>query len=432
VFLDGHNWRFFSEYGWIPYAWIVLCLTPDLKFASRNPLDTSISSTAPETYVQLLAYLLVAGLIILSRRGATAEDRGRLRLGTLLIWPLIALLSTAWSVVPLFTFVRASQLLVPIGLAFLMTRIWLSSPERGAAIWRDTLRIFVRVVTVLALIGFAAGFWKQRFTWPGAHPIVASLYMGLALLLLIACGRSFLHFRASGYVFRISLLAVGLYLGETRTVIAALLLALAVMFWWFGRTRPAVRFLGLFYYGLALVLLLVFALPGIVEYLARGETGQNLETLNGRIPLWEIAIDLVREAGRWFTGFGYGAARILLPTHVEWAGSAHSSWLELLLAIGIWGPLFGVIDIFSVLRHIPSRRAVADQALMMAMLAFLVVASIASETLVIPGLGFVILALLHVPILVERNSWGGADLRDGAAANRLPEAYGVGRAVPHP
>ncbi len=407
VFLDGHRWKFLSNYGWIPYAWIALSLTPDFKFGSRDPLDTSISSTSIESFIQVLTYMLVAGLVLQSRNVLIARDPRRLRMGPVVIWPLIALASTAWSLVPLFTFVRACQLLVPIGLALLMVRIWLSSPERAAAIWRETFALFVRVVTVLVLVGFATGFWKEpRFSWPGMHPIVASLYMGLALLVLGACGRSFLRLRASGYWFRIFLLAVGLYLGQTRTVMAALLVALAVMFWWMGRTRPLTKILGLVYYAVALVSLVVVAAPEIVEYLSRGETSQGLTSLNGRIPLWVLSIDLISDAGRWFTGFGYGAARVILPTQVEWAGTAHSSWLELLLAIGILGPVLAIADILYLLIHIRSRRSIVNPALVVAPLAFLVVASVASETLAFPGVGFVTLVLLHAPILAQRNFLG--------------------------
>ena len=80
--------------------------------------------------------------------------------------------------------------------------------------------------------------------------------MGVALLLLIACGRSFLGFRLSGYVFRLLLFGAGLYLGETRAVIAALLVAIAVLLWWEGRTRPMARYLGIPYFAISACLAL--------------------------------------------------------------------------------------------------------------------------------------------------------------------------------
>lgn len=405
VFVDGGRSDFFVNQRWIPYAWIALCLTPDVRFGSRNPLDTSVSTASLETFVQVIMYALVAGLVIHDRRAWVARDPRHIQKGPVLAWPLIALLSTVWSLVPLFTLVRALQLLVPIGLTILMARIWVSSPARAAAIWRDTLRLFVRTVTILVLLGFATGFSQEaRFAWPGILSVGAALYMGVALLVLAACGSSFLGMRRSGYAFRMLLFAVGLYLSQTRTVIAALLVAVAVLFWWTGRTKPLTKVLGLFYYAVATVFVVAAALPQILQYLARGETTQGFWSLNGRIPLWGVSIDLVSDGARWLTGFGYGAARVILPTHVDWAGTAHNSWVELLLAIGILGPLLALADIVYLFRHAASRRSVAPPELVLTLLAFWVVVSIASETLALPGIGFVILMLLHAPVLAQRSA----------------------------
>jgi hypothetical protein len=389
----------------MPYAWVALCLAPDFRFTFRSTLDNSVSSATLENFAQVAIYMLVAALVLRSRRLLVAQDPRHLRKGPFLAWPLIALVSTVWSLVPLFTFVRALQLIVPIGLALLVVRIWLKSPDAGRAIWKDTLRLFVQAVTILVLIGFATGFWRDpRFSWPGTHPGTAAIYIGTALLILVAGGRSFLGFRAWGYALRIALFGTALYLGDTRGALAGLLLALGVTLWFAARTKPLKSYLGFTYYAIGIGLVLVAARPEIMQYALRGGDIEGITSLIGRIPLWGEAIDVLSDANRWFVGFGYGSARVILPKFVDWAGTAHSSWVELLLSIGIVGPLLLATDVFFVLRHASSRYSIVSPSLTVSILALVVVTSITGEGLAFAGLSFVLFALLHVPVLVERNS----------------------------
>jgi hypothetical protein len=392
-----------GNYRWIPYAWMALSLAPDLRFTFRSTLDNSVSSASPENYAQVAVYMLVAVLVLHGRRLLVNRDRTDIRKGPLLAWPVIALASTVWSLIPLFTFVRALQLLVPIGLAVLMVRIWLASPEVAATIWRDTFRLFVRVVTVLILVGCAAGFWRDRFTWPGAQSGVAALYVGVGLIILIACGRTFLGLRRTGYVSRLVLFGAALYLGETRSVVGAVVLAMGVLFWWTARTKPFKSYLGISYYAIAIVLVLFSAWSQILEYALRGGTSAGFASLDGRIPLWAKSFDLLSTTDRWFIGFGYGSPRVFLPTIASWAGTAHSSWMELLLGIGILGPILAAADILFVMWYAASRDALVPPALTLSILTLLLVTSVTGEGLALPSASFAMLALLHAPILAERN-----------------------------
>jgi hypothetical protein len=184
---------------------------------------------------------------------------------------------------------------------------------------------------------------------------------------------------------------------------------LAALIWFAGRRRPLTRYLGALYYGIALLLLLLVALPPIVHYLERGGGTRGLTTLNGRVGLWQVSIHLVGQADKWITGFGYGAARVILPLYVDWAGTAHSYWVELLVGLGIPGVILGAADIVYLFRHLSSRASVASSAATVALLAFLIVNSLVSEVLAFPGIGFGMLALLHVPVLAQLS---GAAYRD--------------------
>jgi hypothetical protein len=404
-----------GNHRWIPYGWIALFVSASFRFTFTNTLDPSTSGTT-ENKVQLLVYIAVAILVLHSRRMVVVDDPRPIRKGLLVAWPLLAVASTLWSPVPLFTLVRSLQLFVPIGLAVLMARIWVASPEVAVRLWTATFRLFVQTVTILVAMGFAFGYGAaERFTWPGANATLSAVYVALAFLVLLAFGRSFLGFRRSGFVFRLLLFVTALYLGDTRGALAATLVGLAALIWFAGRRTPLTRYLGALYYGITLLLILAVALPLVVQYVERGGGVQGLTSLNGRVGLWQVSIDLVSQAGKWITGFGYGAARAILPLYVNWAGTAHSYWVELLVGLGIPGVLLGAADIVYLLRHLSSRASIASSTATVALLAFLIVNSVVSEILAFPGIGFGMLALLHVPVLAQRS---GATYRDTTRVSR--------------
>ena len=393
-----------ANHRWIPYAWIALALAPDHRFQFHST-DPSLSNLSPENIAQAVIYAVVAGLVLHARRMLVSRDRRTIRTGPLMAWPLFALASTIWSLVPLFTFVRALQLFVPIGLAIVMVRLWLDSPERAAELWRETLRRFVGVVTLLILVGFALGFWRDfQFSWPGAHPGTAGMYIAGGLMILLAAGNTFLGLRRSGYVFRVLLFAFSLYLGEARGVLAGVLVGLGVMLWYFARQNPLKSYIGLTYYVLAIGLVLLAASPELLQYALKGGTIEGITSLDGRIPLWTQSIELLSNGGKWLFGFGYGSARILLPKYFYWAGTAHSSWVEWLMAGGVLGLLLASADILFLAWRSSSRRSLMPPALTMSLIALLVVVSTASEGLSFPGVMFTMVAFLHAPVLAEWNS----------------------------
>jgi hypothetical protein len=390
----------------VPYAWIALLLTPSFNFAWEwHEIEPSASNLSPENIVQLVVYGAVAGMVLRSHRMLVGSHPIHLRKGPVLLWPVMALCSALWSLVPLFSVVRALQLLVVIGLGLVMARIWLTSPEIAAALWKQTFRLFIYVVTVLVFIGLLVGGWgQQRFTWPGAHPGVAAMFIGIGFVILAAQDRASLGLRTSGYLWRLALFATVLYLGHTRTIISSVVVAVAVLFWWAARTHPLKSYLGVTYYAIVVAFVVMTVLPQVTEYVYRGQTTQNLESLSGRIPLWEFSVDLVSDANRWLIGFGYGSAKLLLPESFSWAGTAHSAWVELFVAIGILGPVLLAVDLLFLLRYASSRLSLVPPSLTLSLLAVLVISSITGESLAFPSLPFVMLTLLHVPVVAQRSS----------------------------
>jgi O-Antigen ligase len=397
-----------QRHRWIPLAWMALLLTTDLSFELGDPRAVATGqSLTGQHYFELLTYAIVATLVIRSRRALLSSYRGAVSKGLLLGWPLLAVGSTLWSPFPLFTFVRAMQLVVIASLALLMVRIWRTDPEAGDAVWVRTLTLFVNVVTFFAVIGFFFGAESEtgaRFTWPGVHPGLAAIYVGTALLILVAGGRSVTAFRRWSRLARIVLCVTALYSGQTRGVLVAVVIAFAATLWFRGREQPAIRYIGLAYYVVALGIVVIMAATPIVGYFSRGGGTEQLTSLNGRIALWGVAIDQLDSGGKWLTGFGYGASRDVLLPEVEWAGSAHSFWIEILLDLGIIGlmlALTGVALLGKELLTSPSPGA--SNVVALSLLVFLLMVSTVAEAVAFPGIGFGVLALLHVPSLSQRS-----------------------------
>ena len=391
-----------SSLRWIPVAWVLLFLVAEHRFdVGRSPLEAATGNASFENILEIAVYALVAAMTLRSRRMLVRRSPSRIPKVPIVLFPLFAIASTLWSPIPLFTLIRSLQLFVVVSLALLTIRIWRFSAEMGQSIWTGTLRLLVQAVTVLSLIGFIVHIWPDdRFAWPGLLPGAASIYVGVAFLILVVGGRSLAPRPKWAYWPRLCLFAAAIYLGQTRSVLAALTVAGLAAVWILGREKVHGRYFGILYFGVGVLLVFLVARTPVVDYLARGERSGVFSSLNGRVPLWELAIQEVSQAGKWLVGFGYGSPRILLYPKVSWAGTAHSSWIEVLMGVGIIGALLFAADlIYLTWRLVWVSDASRSTRLAFVILVFLFVISGTSEILVLPSIGFGLLALIHCPAL---------------------------------
>jgi len=76
----------------------------------------------------------------------------------------------------------------------------------------------------------------------------------------------------------------------------------------------------------------------LFEYLSRGSTVEQLETISGRTELWEMAIEKVQKSP--FIGYGFYVTTVYGPY------GPHNSMLQVLLYSGFIGLLFWLVSIF--------------------------------------------------------------------------------------
>lgn len=410
---------------WIPTAWLILFFVSDWKLTFRSPLAAVSGSLTFENKVEIAAYLAVAAVTFLylyPMRGA----RERIPVFPLIAWPLFAVLSTAWSLIPLFSLIRSLQLFVPIGLCILMVRLWQQDPRAGAILFRRTLRLIVQLITALVIFGFVSYHrWPDaRFTWPGApHPIVASGIVGLGLVFLVAGGRSATSFSLLSFLARIALFSAALAFGQTRSALLAVALAILTTLWLAGRRKPGARYFTIsFYLG---ALLFIGTSTTVVSYLQRGTYG-SLSTLNGRLPIWTIAFADVARSGRWLIGAGYGSTRVILFPQISYAGEAHNSWVEFLIELGLIGVALAVIWVaFLGSRLLRSRPSFSStDRLAAAAFVYLLVLSGADNYLSSPSFAFTTIVLLYALALTQDRSPRLKGIPLGAASKRVPPKPG--------
>jgi hypothetical protein len=406
---------------WIPTAWLILFFVSDWKLTFRSPLAAVSGSLTFENKVEIAAYLLVAALTffyLYPMRGV----RERIPVFPLIAWPLFAVLSTAWSLIPLFSLIRSLQLFVPIALCILMVRSWQQDPQAGAILFRRTLRLIIQLITVLVIFGFISHHrWPQaRFTWPGApHPIVASGIAGLGLVFLVAGGRAATGFSLLSFLGRISLFSAALVFGQTRSALLAVALAILTTLWLVGRSKPGSRYFTIsFFLG---ALFFIATSTGVVGYLERGQYG-GLSTLNGRLPLWTIALGDVARSGRWLVGAGYGSTRVILFPQISYAGEAHNSWVQFLIELGLIGVALAVIWVaflgFRLFRSRPSF-STTDRWVAAAFV-YLLVLSGADDYLSAPSFAFTTIVLFYALALTQDRPPRLRDVRLGAASKTVP------------
>ena len=206
-----------------------------------------------------------------------------------------------------------------------------------------------------------------------------------------------------------------LYLGQSRTALVGLALALLFGLWSAAKGGSWVRRLA----GIAALLgfaLLIEAMFGgpIAEYVYRGQSQQQVYNLNGRLGLWEFAIDQLHSVEQWLFGYGLGATRVFLASSVAWAGNTHGAWVELLVSLGLVG-VFAAVGVVATLawRLFQAGRADALASRAIPVLFVYVLAMSPAATGFAapgpePGLGFAMLAFCYGATATTRRAGSAA------------------------
>lgn len=393
---------------WLPAAWLIICFISNIRFSGfRDPALAASGVASPENLMELAVFYAVGLLAVMHLLIA----RQRLRsVGLWLVGLLggLASLSSFWSRVSLFSFVRGSQLVVVAILAAASASIWASQKRDLEKDWRRIWSWYLAIAGVVTVVSLAVGSYiGGRFTWPGQHPGTTGEILGIAVLVSLSMilepgwsvsrrMRRLLPVLITGGV-------VAMALTVSRTAILGLTVAVVVLLVATNRSRFDLRILSvaglLAVAGLAVT---VYA-EQVFGFVARGADLEELLTLTGRTELWGFALRVMGQSP--LGGFGYGAGRLVLSEEIQWAGTGHNLWVESAISLGGIGILLvtGLI-LWMVFAAIDLERRAPGPvgSLAIALVVFETIGAVTGSSFALPGTSLTVTALLIAGIAARR------------------------------
>lgn len=341
---------------WVTFLFLVIVffvtendLFIALEGSDKVEAEFMATTVAEGSLMRRVAFLMLGlfGVVSLLRKG-----RSGLRINGSLGWLILFYLvwtmwSLAWAYDTVLTFRRLFLLaMFCLGAVAVAARFSL----RNIVLWvffSATLCLVIGLFAEIGLGTFRPFVLEYRFRGT-THPNSQGLYCGLLLLAGVGASQSvkrgqkiFLAFALVGLVF--------LILTKSRTSFASAIIALFVYWSLVSSTsRKFALILGVsFTFCLFLLLFGEAVFQAIQQGILLGRGEDSTITLTGRIALWEQCIEYV--AQRPFIGYGYGS--FWTPRHIleisdkqGWSiGLGHSTYLELLLNVGLIGMIAFVL-----------------------------------------------------------------------------------------
>jgi O-antigen ligase len=330
---------------WWHWLWCLVFLS-GLVFRDRN-IDTLREAPIDFWAGWRIGLMGLVAAVLLSRLASRRSDWGIALLRGLpagvFLCGVVSLISTLWSIYPMWTLYKSVEYLVDVALLAAVVRAvrnleeikslfditWLLTGLLLITVWLGILfRPDLAVATGVGLIGIAI---------QGVLPSISSNGVGdlAAILLVIAATRLLFRNHHRNFYWLVCLAALPtLVFAQSRSPATAALLGLLAVFL-LARRFGLLAFVGLS--GAALVLL-TSAEAVVRQAFLRGQDTDLFYSLSGRIGWWIPAWETFRENP--FLGLGgYAAGRfgVLDQLGVTQTSSLHNAWLEILVGVGLIG-----------------------------------------------------------------------------------------------
>jgi exopolysaccharide production protein ExoQ len=372
------------DHWWLPLSALLLIVASDYAWRVRDPAYTLSGRPDVAVLIELGAYVAVGAFLVV----AVLEPPGRARPDPLLVtvwgFSVTAAVSAIYAPTPMLALARGGQLLVACLLCQAVAR-----QARGEQFHR-LVHSYIGLCVASVLVGLAVSFppvalEPNRFNFLYVHPVGAGTILGLGLV----CVMSYLAAPDSArtrpiwprwaYAGASLWIGLGLVLTITRSAITAAMLAIIVMLVVGLRNTHRVDLL--VFGPIVVVLTVLLAGARITDFLARGQTPEQVLTLNSRTILWEAASEHI--TARPFLGHGLTSARSLFIEDLG-LGGAHNAAVEVAVSNGLVGLAWwlGILTLIVVglIRLRPrGNPATADVVLLSGLVTFLLVNGITTE-----------------------------------------------------
>lgn len=323
--------------GWVALLALTFMVASEYNFR-RRAQNASLAGAADNAVVlELIAYGLGAAFLIFQL--VEPPRRGRLHPLLLVLWgfTLTMLLTAFWSPFTRLAVGRGVQLAACAALGHLAARH--ASPAALARLCHAYVALIVASIAVGVVVPYptlpqAAG----RFTWFYTHPNISGVFIAIGLVVTLAL---LLRRRAGvpgaswpvGTYAVLFLIELGALLAtRSRGSFAAAALGLAALAFATARGRNR---LDLVVIGIpVLVIVWAMAATDLLAFWERGESAEQLGTLNSRTRVWGQAWELFVE--RPLLGHGFMSARGAFLDAFG-LGGAHNALFEVMVNSGLLG-----------------------------------------------------------------------------------------------
>ncbi|OHV39874.1 MULTISPECIES: O-antigen ligase family protein [Pseudofrankia] len=408
-----------SENRWaLAFVILPLMLASDYKLRLRDQQATVSGQPDIFIFIEIGVYAAVAAVLLLTVARAPAGRRSATVINLAWIFAIYCVCAGLWSPYRQLALVRGAQLLLTVAIAQTIARRASRRQLHGLA------HAFVALVAASVLFGRVHPFppvsnlTAGRFTWLYVHPVVAGIYAGAATVIvtgyLVRAGRP--HRVWPDWVYRVLLVIVGYGLLATQTrgalsgAVVAILLVIVL------GARGARRADLLLTIGILATIGVITSSDTILGYLTRGESTEQLATLNDRTNLWTLAYQAFEQ--KPLTGWGFTASRGIFYSQIG-LGGGHNAFINImvdggLVGVVLWLAMLGGLAV--ALRHLwrrvaPTERA--DLTMLTALVVFLLIDGLTAEHMAAPANVANILLFVLV-------GWTGTLLRVSARRRALP------------
>lgn len=371
---------------WVAVCVLALLIGSDYKLRVRPDDQTISGNPDPFILLEIGVYAAVAAFLVLRLDRLPRVRRGgpvQFLAGALV---MVMVIGVTYSPYPMLAAVRALEMLVVLGLSASIARRRDRAALHGLA---HAFAVLVAGSVVLGVVLPLPRFQQQqdRFTWLRMHPVVAGVYLGLAVVILVgyvlsdAADRPGPRWPRPVYLCLLVLTVAALVATKTRGAAFGAVLGCLVVVWSTRRGRRRVDFAALAVTAGAAVALAAASAVG--SFVARGEGADKLATLNSRTDLWLAAWNLFRDQPLY--GYGLGASRGLFLDTLG-LGGGHNALVNVLVDLGllgaaVWLALVVGIVVTAVRVPVHLTGAAADRALLLGLMAFLIADSVFFEGL---------------------------------------------------
>ncbi|MQA07260.1 MAG: hypothetical protein GEU98_01690 [Pseudonocardiaceae bacterium] len=375
---------------WPLVCTLALIIASEYKLRVRADDQTVSGDADPFILIEIGVYALVAAFLFLRFRPTFRTRRADWVTYLGYAYAAVLIGAALYSPYHAVALVRAAQVCVVFALSRAIAR---HAPRESL---HRIAHGFVVLVAGSVVFGFLVPFPRlesqpDRFTWLYLHPVVAGTFLAIACVLITAylvthrIRRIGPHWRVSWYFVLLAVCVAGLIATKTRGAVFGAAVGVLVVLWtrWRGSRKLEVGMvLG------ALGLIAGLAAPSmILEFFVRGESTEQLASLNSRTELWAQAFTLAGE--RPLYGYGLTASRGLFLDTIG-LGGGHNAFVNLLVDTGVIGVLAWLALVAAVLITATRRLRLyaemrVDRIIILAVLSAMLANSIFTEDLGAPA-----------------------------------------------